>query len=272
MQNLQNWLEKSRQALGSGNPFAAETMAQKVLHIGREEIVSSAKEINLSPKQLRKMHNLLGRVLAGRNIYRAVKRCEFHNINLIVNSKVLAPRAETEALVWWAENNLPKHATVLDIGSGSGCIGLSLARANASLNIKLLDLSRPALLTSKRNAKLNNLNRSNLDFYRSNLLNSAKEWDLSESFFIANLPYVQKQTVSKKSLQDPKLSLYANNKGLGLIKKLLQQISQLDALGSNNWILIEHDKSQTTRLAKFCSDRDWVLEEISAYISLVKRK
>jgi len=153
---------------------------------------------------------------------------KFYGLNFYVNKHVLIPRPETENLVQMALDHaktLKQPPVILDLGCGSGCIGLSLKHALADTNASfiLADISSQALKIAKKNAKRFKLN--DVKFVKSNLL---KKIDLSEiDILCANLPYVDRawDFITANTKHEPKLALFARKNGLELIEKTLKQIS-----------------------------------------------
>jgi release factor glutamine methyltransferase len=270
---LEYWLVNARSATKDTNPNAPDLIARKVLKLSKPELISKSKELKLSKKNYLKLNNLLGKVLSGRPLSAALKHTQFHNIKLKINSKVLSPRAETEELVEYAIKNIPNSATVLDVGTGTGAIGLSLAKARPDLRLILTDLQSSTLNLAKLNARKNRI--SSAEFKQSNLIKFFDQKDIQNSFFLANLPYVNKNwpKVEMSKLKfEPHSALFAKKDGLQIIYNLLDEIHSKNLLSKNNWILLEHDPKQFTNLTKYCSSLNYSTQKISDFITLVKLK
>ena len=274
---LEQWLNKARSATKETNPKAAELIASSVLKLNKTEVLAKSKECKLNPKNTRKLNNQLGKLLAGRSLSSILKYTHFHNINLKINPRVLSPRAETEQLVEYAIDNIPEGSTVLDIGTGSGAIGIAIAKARPDLRVILTDIDKSALNLAKLNAKRNKV--KNLEFKVSNLIKKVDQDILvnaaNSTFFIANLPYVNEtwQHINKKRLSfEPRSALFAKNMGLQLIFNLISDLQEINALSSKNWLLLEHDPIQFKMLSEFCNNRNLHTEKITDFISKVKLK
>jgi len=111
---------------------------------------------------------------------------EFYGLPFQVNQNVLIPRPETEDLVDWVLQDLKTGQSILDIGTGSGAIAISLAK-NSQAKVSALDISEEALQVAKRNAKKNN---TPIDFYQADILEATS---LPDSFdiIVSNPPYVR---------------------------------------------------------------------------------
>lgn len=272
---LQNWLDLAHRACSDHNPKAPELIVGKVLKLNKSQILGHAAARRLTKKELAKLNNLLGKVLAGRPLAPVLGQTEFYNLKLKVNSNVLAPRPETEQLVQFAVQNIPPDSKVLDIGCGSGAIGLSVSKARPDLIVTLSDISPKALSLSKINSVRNALQNQNISFRRSNLIKKFVQQELQGYFFLANLPYVSRSwpKLNKKSLgHEPKISLFAKNNGLQIIENLIISLTSHQLLTSTNWLLIEHDPKQLTDLQKFCKKLNLSLEEVSGYVSKISTK
>ena len=165
---------------------------------------------------------------------------EFFGRTYQVTSDVLIPRPETEILVEIALELL-QHKTnplIADVGTGSGCIGISLAAELPTATVLGVDLSLPALHVARHNAK--HLGQSRVHFLQADLLSpfSAK-FDL----ICANLPYIPSQTLANLTVSrwEPRLALDGGESGLDIIRKFLQQAQS--RLAPTGVILIETEST-----------------------------
>jgi release factor glutamine methyltransferase len=271
---LTTWIKKATRVCSPQNPNAPSILAQKVLKLDKTEQLAKGDSLILTPKQARKLNNLLGRLLKGRPLSAVLKQTDFHNLKLKVNSRVLSPRAETEALINYAITNLPQNSKLVDLGTGSGAIGLAIYKARPDLSVTLTDISEHNLNLAKRNARFNRLeNPTRLRYLKSNLIKKVDQTFLCDSFFVANLPYLNKnwaQLNHSRLKYEPSTALFAKQNGLTLIFNLLQDLKKDDLLNSNNWVLLEHDPSQFGDLTIFVKKLGYNLSQISPFVSLVK--
>jgi release factor glutamine methyltransferase len=171
---------------------------------------------------------------------------EFYGYTLNVNENVLIPRPETEFLVERIIKEVPKDSKFLDIGTGSGAISITLAKELDSSNITALDISEQALETAKSNAELNDVK---INFVLGNLLpEKIEKYDV----IISNPPYIDEEDY--KTLEpeitryEPKLALVAEEKGLILYKKILQQAGAY--LNENGVIYFEIGEKQAEAITE----------------------
>lgn len=275
---LQQWLNLARRSCSTRYPQVPELIASKVLKLNKTQLLTES-HIKLTKKQLAKLNNLLGKILAGRPPAAVLGSTDFYNLKLKVNSHVLAPRPETEQLIEFAAQSIPPNSKVLDIGCGSGAIGLSLAKARPDLSLILSDISSRALSLARINLAKNKISTSSVSFKRTNLIKKFVQKDLledlRESFFLANLPYVSKSwpKLNKKSLaHEPSTALFAQANGTQVIHNLVASLSAHKLLTNKNWLLIEHDPRQLQNLQQLCQNLSLNLEKISNYISKISAK
>ena len=143
-------------------------------------------------------------------IQQIVQQAHFRDLQIKVNRFVLIPRPETEELIDWIledYSGITKSKKVIDIGTGSGCIAISLALENKNFNVEALDISHEALETARENA-----NNCDLDihFYQHNILKD--EFKKSFDLIVSNPPYLsphEKEFTETKVLKyEPHLALF----------------------------------------------------------------
>jgi len=142
---------------------------------------SSAKikafpESELTVVQSDAINNILDELKTGKPIQYILGYAEFYGLRFNVNPSVLIPRPETEELVEWVISSVGSlksaGGSILDIGTGSGCIGISLKKNLSEFDVTALDISAAALWTAKENAEINQVN---LNFILADILNLKSE-------------------------------------------------------------------------------------------------
>ena len=155
---------------------------------------------------------------------------EFFGLDFYVDERVLIPRPETEILVEAVVERLLKMDTVsvCDVGTGSGCIAISLAKMWPDAKITACDISSEALKVAKKNAKIHDV-LGRVEFIKSDLMSAVS--DRHFDFIVANLPYIaedEKHLVDKEVLgYEPKEALFGGETGLELFEKLFKQLTNL---------------------------------------------
>lgn len=154
-----------------------------------------------------------------------IEHKNFFGLDFFVNKHVLVPRPETEFLV---ENALTAAAlqakdnlTIADIGTGSGCIAVALAKNLPETKICATDISRNALTIAKKNARLHGVK---IKFFRGPLLTPIKNKKVD--IIVANLPYLPRSYKHESIKREPRIALYAGKSGLELYEKLFAQIAR----------------------------------------------
>ena len=171
-------------------------------------------DLSFSEAQLQVWNSLLEQLQLEIPIQYLLGSTSFYGLEFKVNENVLIPRPETEELVdWIIENQKGKNQKIkiLDIGTGSGCIAISLAKNLPHAQVFAIDVSRGALATAKENAKANEVN---VHFIEQNILETT---DLLQDFdiIVSNPPYVrelEKQEIKNNVLEhEPHLALFVAN-------------------------------------------------------------
>lgn len=142
-----------------------------------------------------------------------IGKTEFYGLTFNVNNNVLIPRPETEELVNWILKDHQKSASIkiLDIGTGSGCIAISLAKNLPNTEVFALDISSEVIKTAKSNAKINNVV---VNFIEADVLTLSKLTDKFD-IIVSNPPYVRE--LEKEQMQanvlanEPHLALFVKN-------------------------------------------------------------
>lgn len=159
----------------------------KLTGFSRTEIIVN-KNTHFSIEQRQEVESFIEKLKKFVPIQYILGETEFYGHTFNVNTSVLIPRPETEELVDWIrnENNLNADVNILDIGTGSGCIAISLKHEFQNASVDAFDISDEALETARSNAERNKLN---VTFSRVDILNPPDidtKWDI----IVSNPPYV----------------------------------------------------------------------------------
>lgn len=173
-------------------------------------------EKGLSPGALEKFEDALRRLSRHEPVQYITGKTEFFGLEFRVSKDVLIPRPETEELVQWIIEDLQKKEKndlkILDIGTGSGCIAISLARNLPQAKVSAIDISEEALKIARKNAESNEVQ---VQLIRKDILQTA---DLGEKYdvIVSNPPYVRE--LEKKAMQknvlnyEPATALYVKDR------------------------------------------------------------
>ena len=215
----------------------------------------------LAPELWRQGLEIIERRLQNEPWQYIFQRAYFRDLTLKVTPAVLIPRPETEILVDWCTDILPDGGKVLDLGTGSGAIALSIAAERADAQVTACDVSADALAVARENAQNSALNR--VKFVESDLFGAlqGEKFDL----IAANLPYVteseHRELSPEVKLFEPKLALTSGEDGLDLIRKTVVQAA--DYLSPHGAIIMEMSSDQTETVAElFCDTLQYCAIEI----------
>lgn len=173
----------------------------------------------------RRYHDWLERRAAGEPAHHLTGSCPFWGRDFEVSPAVLVPRPETELLVETAlDLPLGNEAKMLDIGTGSGCIALTLAAERPRWRVSAVDRSPAALSVARRNRDLLEVGVS---LFMGDLASAvAPPWDL----IVANLPYVPTDEIGRVPVEvrhDPQAALDGGEDGLDLVRRLLADLPRV---------------------------------------------
>ena len=158
----------------------------------------------------------------GKPVQYIVGNVDFYGNTINVNENTLIPRFETELLIEKTikliNNTFDKKVDILDIGTGSGCIAITLNK-EVNSNVDAVDISDEALVVAKENNKNNN---TNVNFYKSDVFSNVnKKYDV----IISNPPYISYDEEIMDIVYDnePHMALFADNNGLYFYDKILRE-------------------------------------------------
>jgi release factor glutamine methyltransferase len=188
-------------------------------------------DLTFSAEEIQIWNSILEQLQQEVPIQYLLGKTSFYGLNFEVNSAVLIPRPETEELVEWIiESQKPKAKSqklkILDIGTGSGCIAISLAKNIPNAEVFAIDVSEKALVTAQKNA---NSNEVIITFLEKNILETE---DLEQQFdiIVSNPPYVrelEKKEIKKNVLDnEPHLALFVEDNDALLFYRKITELAQ----------------------------------------------
>lgn len=248
---IKDWLENTTVRLSSADIPSARLDAELLIAdaMGKdrtwlishgEQIIPTAALENLEKQVLRRTQREPLAYIRG---YK-----EFYGRNFGVTPDSLIPRPETETLVEVVLGlSLGKTPRIHDVGTGSGCIPITLGLELPSARVSGSDISHAALEVARRNADA--LHATNVSFYKDNLLDRSTD---TYDVITANLPYVDPSwETSPETISEPSLALYAGDNGLELIKRLIEQAP--DHLATDGYLVLEADPRQHSDIIAFAA-------------------
>ena len=265
MENVISVLTKSKNILKKSNiPSASldcELLLSSSLNISRELLFMNHTE-KINDEQLKEFYNILDRRKKKEPIAYILNKKEFWNNSFYVNKNVLIPRPDTEILIEQILKNYSKNDTisVLDIGTGSGCIVLSLLKLFKNFRGVAIDVSKNALNVAKYNAKMHLLD-NRVKFYKSSVDNFFKgKYDL----IVSNPPYINSKSLKHLDegifKYEPVVALEGGVEGLSLIKKVITGSSKL--LKKSGKLILEIGYDQKYKVKKLLENEKFYVNKI----------
>jgi len=211
-----------------------------------KEYLFTYLEKKLSDAQQKRFDQLIKRRAKGEPVAYLIKHKEFFGLDFYVDQRVLIPRPETELLVEKTIELLKAKSyqlkAIADIGTGSGCIAVALAKNLPTIKIMASDYSVSALQVAKTNVKKNNVK---IKFFKGYLLEPLQK--IKIDILVANLPYVSpkwKKSGPAAGLKfEPPKALFTSENGLLLYRQLFKQI--IERKQQPKFIICEFDPRQT---------------------------
>lgn len=230
--------------------------------------IKAFQEDDLSPDALEKLPGILDEIKTGKPVQYILGSTEFYGLPFYVNASVLIPRPETEELVAWviqsvgnwqlAVSNTAKALKILDIGTGSGCIAISLKKNLPGAEVTAVDISADALSTAGRNAVLNEVT---VNFIPIDILDIKSELEnFKYDMIISNPPYVTlvDKTVMHTNVTDfePHSALFVPENDPLLFYRAIADFA-LDKLVQNGLLFFEINEAFGKETVKLLADKSF---------------
>jgi release factor glutamine methyltransferase len=251
----------------AGVPEARRDAGSLMAHsLGQDRtfIISHSDE-EVNDDVLHRFRHLLQRRSAGEPLQYITGHQEFFCLNFDVSPDVLIPRPETELLVETALNLIPPKTdpiTMVDVGTGSGCITISLLHQRPGWRSVAIDLSPKAIAVAKHNARKHGV-ENRIDFVVADSLDGLIQQPIFD-LIVSNPPYVAEDAMTglQREVRDyePRLALTPGGDGLRVIRKLVNQSGLM--LKTGGYLVIEIGFDQRERVEELVDSSIWELIEI----------
>ena len=244
----------------------SELILSKVLNKTREQILTNFND-KMNQRQIDKFNVYLSRRQKKEPIAYILGFKDFWKYNFLINKSVLIPRPDTEIIIEETLKYIPRNKSIkiLDIGTGSGCIIISVLKERRKCSATALDISKKALKVAKTNAKLHHLENKiefiniDIDKYKSN------KYDL----ILSNPPYIKNISLNRLDgdvrLHEPRLALSGGFDGYGEIKKVIEKSTKL--LKVNGKLIIEIGYKQRSQSVIFLKKNGFYINKICKDLS-----
>lgn len=248
----------------------AKLLLLAVLNITKEEYAVLQNEEIDDDSEIR-YKGKIEELKQGRPLEYIIGKAYFLGDEYIVNENVLIPRLETELVVNKALDLIKNHGIkkVLEIGSGSGVIGIHLVK-NSDISLVAVDISDKAIETACKNAS-----RLNVDFSRYEVIKSDVYENIGEKFdlIISNPPYVktsEMETLNKDVLNEPHLALDGGVDGLDLYRKIIENaFNYINGYGS--FLILEIGATLAEDVVQILEENNWKSNEVFTDFSGLNR-
>ena len=263
--NIQETLIKATKLLiesGTKSPYLdSEILLSQTINQNRKYVILNSQK-KLNDKYLNNFYSLVDRRKKGEPIAYLIKKKYFWNESFYVNKNVLIPRSDTEILIEETLKLFNKNSTqnVLDIGTGSGCILLSILKERSKFLGIGIDISKKAVNVARFNAKVHQLS-NRVKFYNSDV---DKFLIGKYDIILSNPPYIKKQDIKylEKDVAryEPKLALDGGRDGFSEINKVICKTSRL--IKKKGKFILEIGFDQKNRVLNILKNYDFYVNKV----------
>ncbi len=250
--DLASWRRSATNRLRSA--LEADLIAENAMGQSRAWLLAHG-EVRPEPEAMALMQGMLQRRQAGEPLAYITGRREFYGRDFAVDPSVLIPRPETEHLIDFAlELDLPEAARVADIGTGSGCIILTLAAERPDWHCLGTDISPDALSMTRRNRQRLNLDRVALRAGNSLAPLADSRFDL----IVSNPPYIEPDDPHLRQgdlRHEPKIALATQGDGLDMLRHLISGCPA--RLAPGGWLAVEHGHDQADQVRELFAQNEY---------------
>ena len=253
---IEELLREGKKVLEKNNieeaSIISRSLLQYVLKIDRNKLVIN-KDEEVENNKENEYIGYIKEVVAGKPVQYITNKQEFMGLSFFVDENVLIPQPDTEILVEEAikyANQIKENVEILDMCTGSGCIGVALAKHVKNAKVTLVDISTKALEVAKKNAKENEV-KEKVNFIQSDMFENIKsKFDV----IVSNPPYIKTKVINELDLQvqnEPHLALDGGENGLKFYEILINEAPKY--LKENGKIFLEigyDQKKEVEELAR----------------------
>lgn len=264
MPNMLSWLQAGATIAQCQSDSPLELLETRMLlmhalGLSRVQLITRSETI-LTSEQAQQLYALIARRVQGEPMAYILGQREFFGLDFYVTPDVLIPRPDTELLVELAMHYAPKASRLLDLGTGSGAIAISVAQQRPDLEVTALDISAAALAIAAKNAA-RHLPPHTLQLLQSDWYSALKLTASATSRFatiVSNPPYIVKddQHLSQGDLRfEPIDALTDHADGLSAYRRIIDGAPGY--LEDDGWLLMEHGYHQAEQVQALLSAADF---------------
>ena len=227
--------------------------------------------LNINDIDIDYFNSLLQKRLNYEPISKIIKKKNFWKYDFFVNSNVLDPRPETELIIEEVLRNIKdrkKQYKILDIGTGSGCLAICLAKELTNSKITAIDISKTAINVAKKNIKLKKLEHQ-IDLKLIDINKIKDRYDI----IVSNPPYLTECEYKKAQEEiknfEPKVALVGGADGLQIYRILSKKIDYI--MTNNSYFVCEIGKGQLDSIKDIFQNTNLILKKISKDLNKIDR-
>jgi release factor glutamine methyltransferase len=238
------------ESAGVPEPVAsAEVLLSELLGVGRAELAASA--VQLTAEQATLYEAWISRRLMREPVQRILGYAYFRNLVLDLNEETLIPRPDTESVVDAALELIDSRGypcVVLDVGTGSGAIAISIAQERSRCEVHATDISEAALRVARQNAARNNVA---VTFHEADVASGLHSLTNSVDLLVSNPPYVDEINAPRRLAPevrewDPPVALYSGTDELGFFRRIFSETPPLLRRGAD--VVVEIGEGQAEKV------------------------
>ena len=270
MKLSQLYLEARKVLMATEDPQSASLIARNLLCFASgktQEQILADREMYASDAVCQAMQDALQRVLAGEPLAYILSEWEFYGLKLYVDQNVLSPRDDTCAVTALAINQalfLKEDPRILDLCTGSGCIGLAIASRVKDARVTLADISRDALAVAKKNVTRNHLS-GRVSCVQADALSKPAAFLGKFDLIVSNPPYITSAEMealpnSVKAFE-PHLALHGGEDGLVFYRSIIENYTE--ALKPGGYLCFEFGMGQGDDICRLLEAKGYTILERS---------
>ena len=243
-----------------------EVLLSSILKCSREILLINLDKL-ATKKQIEKFNVYINKRESRRPVSQIIGKKEFWKNNFIINNYVLTPRPETELIIEKILHKIPGNSAkkILDIGTGSGCIIISILLERQNCKGTAVDLSKESIKIAKTNAKIQQI-QNRIKFIHSDI---DKYFANKYDFIVSNPPYIKKYKLKnlKEDVRkfEPAIALDGGVTGYSIIEKVIKKSAKL--LKVKGMIFLEIDCDQSYETKKMLNSNGFYINEICKDLS-----
>ena len=244
--------QRLKVAAGDGAALEADLLLMAVLDCGRAQLIS-ADDAPLASDKRQRLAAMAGRRIGGEPMAYILGKREFWSLDLAVTEATLIPRPETELLVEQTIERIKEASKaggrsfrILDLGTGSGALAVTLAKEIQGARIWATDISPGAIEVARLNAEKHNIS-DRIEFRQGDLWHALSDPNITFDLIVSNPPYVSADEYDDLQPEvrdhEPRLALDGREQGLYYIQKIIEGCTNF--LKPGGWLLLEMAPGQT---------------------------